>query len=252
MPELELRQFEAVVFDFDGVLADSVLTHQRARQVGYEFVAEITGDMRFIGIPQEIHDEAHLHGSNPATINAWILHQAGIIEDPHDIDAPEVGLVVAAKDEYFDCLAQEGHAPIKDALSLVRGTDTVMPGRLSIGTTARYKEEVLPFLRKHQLRRILPAKRLITRETVLEQYGKLKPSPDVYLLAKQVMSVKFASDMLVFEDSEQGIEAAKRAGATVLAVATTRSFEKLATLEGIQKPDIIAENMLHARDILGY
>jgi len=53
-----------------------------------------------------------------------------------------------------------------------------------------------------------------------------KPDPEGYLLGASKIGVP-ADDCFVFEDSLQGVEAGVRSGATVIAVATTNSREKL-------------------------
>lgn len=54
-----------------------------------------------------------------------------------------------------------------------------------------------------------------------------KPDPEGYLLGASKIGIP-AEDCFVFEDSLQGVEAGARSGATVIAVATTNSREKLA------------------------
>ncbi len=53
-----------------------------------------------------------------------------------------------------------------------------------------------------------------------------KPDPEGYLLGASMIGVP-AEDCFVFEDSLQGVEAGARSGATVIAVATTNSRERL-------------------------
>lgn len=56
--------------------------------------------------------------------------------------------------------------------------------------------------------------------------SKSKPDPEGYLTAARRLGGAPA-DAFVFEDSFQGLEAGRRAGATVIAVATTNSAESL-------------------------
>lgn len=58
-----------------------------------------------------------------------------------------------------------------------------------------------------------------------------KPAPDVFLLAAQKLSLAPA-DCLVIEDAHAGIEAARRAGMPVLAVATTNPLGELGAATG--------------------
>lgn len=54
-----------------------------------------------------------------------------------------------------------------------------------------------------------------------------KPDPEGYLLGASKLGLA-PEDCYVFEDSMQGVEAGRRSGATVVAVATTNSRERLA------------------------
>ncbi|MBD1876857.1 HAD family hydrolase [Nodosilinea sp. FACHB-131] len=59
-----------------------------------------------------------------------------------------------------------------------------------------------------------------------------KPAPDPYLLAAERLGVAPA-DCLVIEDAPAGVEAAKAAGATVIAVTTTNRAEDLGLADAI-------------------
>lgn len=59
-----------------------------------------------------------------------------------------------------------------------------------------------------------------------------KPAPDPYLLAAEHLGVAPA-DCLVIEDAPAGVEAAKAAGAKVIAVATTNRVEDLGLADAI-------------------
>ena len=63
-----------------------------------------------------------------------------------------------------------------------------------------------------------------------DEVTRCKPDPEIYLTAASKLGLK-PSECLVFEDAEAGIEAAKRAGMKVVALATTFTREFLATTE---------------------
>ena len=65
---------------------------------------------------------------------------------------------------------------------------------------------------------------------------KSKPDPEGYLKAAQLLGCK-PEDCVVLEDSLQGLEAGRRSGAKVVALATTNSRENLAG-----KSDLIIDN----------
>ena len=65
-----------------------------------------------------------------------------------------------------------------------------------------------------------------------------KPNPDPYLVAAEAIGVP-PDSCIVFEDAPSGIEAAKRAGMTVIGLATTFSPEV------IDAADVIARDLTH-------
>ena len=63
-----------------------------------------------------------------------------------------------------------------------------------------------------------------------DQVTKCKPDPEIYLTAASKLGLE-PSECIVFEDAEAGIEAGKRAGMVVVALATTFTREFLATTD---------------------
>lgn len=63
-----------------------------------------------------------------------------------------------------------------------------------------------------------------------DQVTKCKPDPEIYLTAAAKLGLE-PSECIVFEDAEAGIEAGKRAGMVVVALATTFSREFLEETE---------------------
>ena len=63
-----------------------------------------------------------------------------------------------------------------------------------------------------------------------------KPAPDIYEKVVKLMGLK-KENVVVFEDSEVGIEAAKKAGLFCIAVASTQVYDKL------KKADVIIEKI---------
>ncbi len=67
------------------------------------------------------------------------------------------------------------------------------------------------------------------------QVARLKPDPEAYILGAQALNVS-PSSCLVFEDSPIGVEAAKAANMTCVALTTTNPAEDL------QQADFIINN----------
>ena len=74
-----------------------------------------------------------------------------------------------------------------------------------------------------------------------DEVTRCKPDPEIYLTAAAKLGLE-PSECIVFEDAEAGIEAGKRAGMVVVALATTFTREFLATTEA----DLIVDDF---RDI---
>lgn len=70
-----------------------------------------------------------------------------------------------------------------------------------------------------------------------DEVTRCKPDPEIYLTAAAKLGLKPA-ECVVFEDAEAGIEAAKRAGIKVVALATTFSRE---FLEGTEADAIVGD-----------
>ena len=70
-----------------------------------------------------------------------------------------------------------------------------------------------------------------------DEVTRCKPDPEIYLTAAAKLGLK-PEECVVFEDAEAGIEAAKRAGIKVVALATTFSRE---FLEGTEADAIVGD-----------
>ncbi len=65
-----------------------------------------------------------------------------------------------------------------------------------------------------------------------EDVERHKPDPEAYILAAERLGVR-PSELLVFEDSEAGVVAAKTAGATVIALAGTMGPDRLTAADAV-------------------
>jgi mannitol-1-/sugar-/sorbitol-6-phosphatase len=189
-----VKRFEcqAVLFDLDGVLVDST--------------AYIEDQWRRWAITKGLEPEPFLR----------VCHGRRAIETIR-LAAPELDAkaeVAAFKPQ--DSSASPPLAPMEGAVRLLR---MLPPESWAVATsgprsmaTARLLQAGLP----------LPSV-LICAEDVL--HGK--PRPDVYLMAAAALAVA-PRDCLVIEDAPAGVEAARAAGMTVIALATTHPRNVLA------------------------
>lgn len=67
---------------------------------------------------------------------------------------------------------------------------------------------------------------------IADDVQRSKPDPQGYLLAATRLGIS-PEDCVVFEDSLQGLEAGRRSGAKVVALATTNPFERVAPLADV-------------------
>jgi beta-phosphoglucomutase family hydrolase len=196
MPELE-----AVIWDMDGVLADTAPHHLRAWQ---ETFAKRGIDFT------EADFERGFGVRNDAIIRNTLGEQT--------TDA-EIEAIAREKEATFRRIIGSDIKPLPNVLELLRqlhdrgirmaiASSTVIENiRLIIGSLGIEKY----------------FKAVITGHDVTEG----KPSPQVFLLAAQRLGVNPANS-IVFEDAVAGVKAAKSAGMHCVAITSTHPREKLA------------------------
>lgn len=241
---MKFGNIDAFALDFDGTLADTIKTHNEAREQAFVQMAKQTGDERFATVDPAIHAEAHAHGSHPQTIIGWVLMQSGIADS---IDYPLVSETVTIKKEIYKELSQNGQDEIPGAASLVRCLARSIPGRLAIVTTAHRETEVLPYLRRYDLDQYFNAEQIIAAEDVTHT----KPHPEAYEIFLARVGMQNAPDRAAaLEDTWRGIMSANTAGiGTTIAVATTSTREQLSEPQGDERPDFIVDSLKQLEDM---
>ena len=249
MSEFNITNFEAVALDFDGTLTMGE-HHTEARLEAYKKMSELKNDSRYANIDPAIHAEAHLHGSTPTAINTWLMAEAGLIEDPEEVDSETVEAVVELKKQIYRDLIAKGQEASPGAVNLIRRASVRLPGKLGI-VTAAHAWEVSPFLTRYKLNPYFPASRIVSVED-LTTTANSKPHPEGYITFMGRVSISQPEKLLIVEDSLGGIISGKRAGAVVAAVAGTHTRAELMDLEGSFEPDLIVENLDELNGLLGF
>lgn len=211
---------KGVIFDLDGVLIDSGWAHKQAwfdlaEKEGLEFSDEFFNDT---------------FGMQNAQIIPILV---GRELEPGELE------------EMSDWKEQRYRDIVSEKLALSPGAERLMTElkekgfRLAIGSSTPKANLDLIF-QCLKLNNYMNA--YVTKEDV--QNGK--PSPDTFLRAAQKLSLS-PQYCVVVEDAVHGIEAAKAAGMSVIALTTTRGREDLS------KADIIADNLdeLEVEDFVG-
>jgi HAD superfamily hydrolase (TIGR01509 family) len=185
-------EVKAVVFDKDGVLADSEAINLRSafeifRVHGYELGPE---------------DESAIVGRHPVDYVPVLSRRFGVSE-------ARQREIIAQQDEYYTRTWDEEGCLLdgaREALDAVR--------RLGLGVglaTSSSRREVEAFLSRFELAECFDV------TLSLDDVSRSKPDPEIYVSAARELGIA-AKSMLVVEDSEHGVRAAKGAGAICVAV----------------------------------
>jgi beta-phosphoglucomutase len=198
---------QAAIFDFDGVIADSIPLHFEAfRRI---FAEE--------GVRFTIED--YRRSVNGMPRDRAIQAVLGVLPEPRLRD------LMARKERHvLELLAERGLEPIPGSLEMVRALRS-RGLRTAVASSSRTARRFLEALRPAGPS-LEPAASLF--DAVLEGDGARapKPHPEIFLLAAQAIGVP-PSLCLAFEDAVHGVHAARAAGMRVVAVATTERREAL-------------------------
>lgn len=179
-------KWDALLFDFDGVLADTERTHHLSWNAVLEpFGIQYSWDdyaRQCIGVADRVVAER--------------------------LKLPDPAAVVARKQEIFRA-ELEAHPPfLKETLDLIR--ELAQNQRLAV-VSSSFRREVEPPLIRAGIRDLFEA--VVFGDDV----ARLKPAPDPYLLAAERLGV---SRPLVVEDSDSGVASGQAAGFEVLRVSS--------------------------------
>ena len=193
-------RYQAILFDFDGVLVDSEPVHFECwREILREFDVPLDWQTYF----------QHGIGISDRDLMTLLCRRAG---RPFEVD--QVLAQYPRKKELFRARMLELNAVSQDIMELLR---TLNGYQLGVVTSSG-RAEVEPILQKAGIDGLFHA----------AVYGsdvkRLKPAPDPYLLAVQKLGVRSA---LVLEDSDAGEASARAAGLDVLRVSTPAQMPQL-------------------------
>ena len=190
----------AVIFDWDGVVVDSSAHHERSW--------EILAAQRGLTLPAD-HFKRGFGKKNNVIIPdlGWATAAA------------EVDALAHEKEEIYRALVREkGIEPLPGVRKLLAALQQAgIPSAIGSSTERANLDCLLDLMDLRKFFRVI-----VSGEEVV--HGK--PDPSIFLLAAERLGFAPA-DCVVIEDALVGIEAAQRAGMTVLAVATTNPVDML-------------------------
>lgn len=198
-------KLEGAIFDWDGVIIDSHEAHEKAWQV-------MAGEL---GLPLPTGFFKATFGMRNDRI---IPHYTPWAREDETAKIRELGERKEAL--YRKVLEQEGIHPLPGVENLlVALNEAGIP--CSVGSSTS-RENIETIMKMTGLGRYFSA---ITAE---RDVSRGKPHPEVFLTAAKKIG-RAPEHCVVFEDAHVGIEAALRAGAKALAVATTHPLESFST-----------------------
>ena len=204
-----MTHLHAIVFDFDGVIADSERLHLRAYQ---EILAP-----QGIKLSTEDYFARYLGYDDVGVFKA--------LGRDHDVqmDDHRVSELIARKGQRYESLAAAGEMLFPGAADFIRGAAAAVPIAIASGALTHEIEEVLE---RAGLRRLFPV------IVGADQTEHSKPHPDPYhaafnRLRSQSGRELIAQRSVAIEDSRWGLVSARAAGLRCVAVTNTYSEAEL-------------------------
>lgn len=214
----------AIVFDFDGVLADSEMLHLRV----YNELLAPSG----VVIGKSDYCEKYLGFDDEGVFQQIAADHALMLGDE------EIEMLISEKAQRFEALVAAGHVLYPQAAACVRRLAAEWP--LAICSGAR-RSEIELMLRGAGL---LDAFRFIvaTGDTDLG-----KPAPDPYALAAERHGVPPRACVAI-EDSHAGLDSARAAGLRTIAITNTYPRATLVADAVIDSLDELTPGLVHQLD----
>jgi HAD superfamily hydrolase (TIGR01509 family) len=193
----------AVVFDFDGVLANSEPLHLMAsRKVFASLGVEVTRDDYF----------AHYLGYDDREMFRRFAEREHLA-----LDAKKLQALIVEKARIFDKMLDDTDVLYPEAAECVRRLAARFPLAIASGAL------------RHEIEMVLARARLDSYFRFIIAAGDTvngKPSPDPYVLAAERHGMP-ARACVAIEDSKHGIAAAKAAGMKSVGITTSYSAQEL-------------------------
>ena len=200
---------QAIVFDFDGVLADSEPMHLRAYQAVFAGLG--------VAIEDRDYYTRYLGFDDEAAIRAMARDNGLELDDQRLRD------LVGAKTLTFDRMLGEGDVLYPGAADCVRRLAEAFPLGIASGAL------------RHEIEAILRGNGLDHHFRFIVAAGDTpagKPAPDPYRRAAE-LHARTPSTCLAIEDSRWGIASAKEAGMKCVGIATTYPAAELTSADAV-------------------
>ena len=204
-----MKALSAIIFDFDGVIADSERLHLRA----YQDVLATRG----LELTATEYFEEYLGYDDVTSLRRYARN--------HELswDEPTIAHLLAEKSRHYEDLTSRGEMLFPGAAHFVRQAAAQIPIAISSGALTHEIEEILERTGLADL---------FLAVVGADQTARSKPSPDPYLEAfHRIRTAGHAIDShrtVAIEDSMWGLVSARTAGLRCVAVTNTCKAEELA------------------------
>ena len=204
-----LRALQAIVFDFDGVIADSEVLHLRA----YQQVLEPEG----LSISTEEYFERYL-GYDDVGVFKAVGRDRNV-----SMDDGRVKALIARKGERYEALSSAGEMLFPGAADFIRTAAAEVPIAIASGALTGEIEEILE---RNGIRSLFPV------IVGADQTERSKPHPEPYQTAFARLRLLTGRDLIAWrsvaiEDSKWGLVSARGADLRCVAVTNTYSAAEL-------------------------
>jgi HAD superfamily hydrolase (TIGR01509 family) len=200
---------KAIVFDFDGVLADSEPLHLRAYQ-------EVLSALGLTLTREEYYSRYLGYDDHGVFSNLSAAHG-------FEIDARRMEALIAQKGRAYDAIIESGDVLYPGAAACVARMAAAFPLGIASGAL---RHEIEAILRAAQMDRYF---RFIVASGDTKEG---KPAPDPYRRAAELHEVA-AQECLAIEDSRWGIESARAAGLRCVAITHTYARDELSMADAV-------------------
>ena len=203
------HSFEAILFDFDGVLVDSEPVHYSC---WYDLLLTAGVNLTWEAYHKRFSGISHL----------GLIQQFAELRDP-PVPMDRMWEIYGQKQQLYRQKSEDGHLLLHSTRDMLR---SLAGFRLGVVTSSA-RSDVETQLRNAGVRYYFEV--VVCRDDV----KALKPAPDCYLRAAELLEIRHA---LVLEDSAPGMAAARAAGFEVVPVVNSTDVPALLAVRLNRRP----------------
>ncbi len=212
-----MNKMYGLIFDVDGVIADTEAANARAS------IKVFTDFLGLEGVVRKDFEAGLGRGAEEYV-------KAGARTHGIELTDEQIRKITQLRQEYFlKVLKEESMPPFPGVLELIEKAMQREDFRLAIATSGTHEKS----------RAVLEAAKIPYKKMVYihgDHVNNKKPHPELFLLAAEGIGIELAN-CVVIEDAPNGVQAAKAAGAKCIAVTNST------TAENLSQADLVCESL---------